>query len=127
MARTPEQFFEENKNWFHLAPGTIYNYVKKGQFIQALKDYHAQFVPTDEEIEKKICEFKDRQGLNAVINFEKGLLWCCNFVREEPKKERRGRFAIPDLKNRIVHWIDDPCGNFVMNESGEIHEVKSPI
>ena len=110
MTDRAKRFIEKNvkKYTIYVQDHEPIECVRQEHFADLLEQFHAQCLPTDEEI---LSYFGEKNDPTSCYNKRLGAKWCRDFVREEPKKEKKEAMpCITCMQNKILdHSLCSSC------------------
>jgi hypothetical protein len=84
-----EKFIEKSNTPLWQFSDVSGRFVQDKDLAELLEKFHSQCLPTDEEILRNFRNITEsNKGADKAIKRRQGAVWCKNFVREEPKKEK---------------------------------------
>jgi hypothetical protein len=103
------KFLADNTKEFQYVKGKLY--IMTDTVLNLLEQFHAQCLPTDEEIaDHFVVNLHKFIDINTK-NKRDGACWCRDFVREEPKEEKKEAMpCITCMQNKILdHSLCSSC------------------
>jgi hypothetical protein len=87
MSKRAERFLDKNLKYPMVS--SIDAFLAKNNLTELLEQFNSQCLPTDEEILRNFRNITEsNKGADKAIKRRQGAVWCRDFVREEPKKEK---------------------------------------